>query len=154
MPTVEFVMEESPVEEHQSNGTIEVTVREIQISVPTLLVFRSTVAEYVLRSCLCSCVIDKLFAVHSCNVAHDVFRLFGALQLTRNRSDKSSIIVMIASLDETRIVETLRELFLHARVLSRTESPGLARCLGGALPELGHSARFEKVFVRSDWLEW
>ena len=28
MPTVEFVMEESPVEEHQSNGTIEVTVRE------------------------------------------------------------------------------------------------------------------------------
>ena len=26
MPTVEFVMEESPVEEHQSNGTIEVTV--------------------------------------------------------------------------------------------------------------------------------
>ena len=30
MPTVEFVMEESPVEEHQSNGTIEVTVRETQ----------------------------------------------------------------------------------------------------------------------------
>ena len=30
MPTVEFVMEESPVEEHQSNGTIEVTVRDIQ----------------------------------------------------------------------------------------------------------------------------
>ena len=31
MPTVEFVMEEeSPIEEHQSNGTIEVTVREIQ----------------------------------------------------------------------------------------------------------------------------
>ena len=30
MPTVEFVMEESPVEEHQLNGTIEVTVREIQ----------------------------------------------------------------------------------------------------------------------------
>ena len=30
MPTVEFVMEESLVEEHQSNGTIEVTVREIQ----------------------------------------------------------------------------------------------------------------------------
>ena len=30
MPTVEFVMEESSVEEHQSNGTIEVTVREIQ----------------------------------------------------------------------------------------------------------------------------
>ena len=30
MPTVEFVMEESPVEEHQSNGTIDVTVREIQ----------------------------------------------------------------------------------------------------------------------------
>ena len=30
MPTIEFVMEESPVEEHQSNGTIEVTVREIQ----------------------------------------------------------------------------------------------------------------------------
>ena len=30
MPTVEFVMEESPVEEHQSNGTIEVTVREVQ----------------------------------------------------------------------------------------------------------------------------
>ena len=30
MPTVEFVMEESPVEEHQSIGTIEVTVREIQ----------------------------------------------------------------------------------------------------------------------------
>ena len=30
MPTVEFVTEESPVEEHQSNGTIEVTVREIQ----------------------------------------------------------------------------------------------------------------------------
>ena len=30
MPTVKFVMEESPVEEHQSNGTIEVTVREIQ----------------------------------------------------------------------------------------------------------------------------
>ena len=29
MLTVEFVMEESPVEEHQSNGTIEVTVREI-----------------------------------------------------------------------------------------------------------------------------
>ena len=28
MPTVEFVMEESPVDEHQSNGTIEVTVRE------------------------------------------------------------------------------------------------------------------------------
>ena len=30
MPTVEFVMEESPVEEHQSNGAIEVTVREIK----------------------------------------------------------------------------------------------------------------------------
>ena len=30
MPTVEFVMEECTVEEHQSNGTIEVTVREIQ----------------------------------------------------------------------------------------------------------------------------
>ena len=30
MPTVEFVMEESLVEEHQSNDTIEVTVREIQ----------------------------------------------------------------------------------------------------------------------------
>ena len=30
MPPVEFAMEESPVEEHQSNGTIEVTVREIQ----------------------------------------------------------------------------------------------------------------------------
>ena len=30
MPTVEFVMEESPVEELKSNGTIEVTVREIQ----------------------------------------------------------------------------------------------------------------------------
>ena len=30
MPTVEFVMEESPVEEHQSNGTVEVTVLEIQ----------------------------------------------------------------------------------------------------------------------------
>ena len=30
MHTVEFVMEESPVEEHQSNDTIEVTVREIQ----------------------------------------------------------------------------------------------------------------------------
>ena len=30
VPTVEFVMEESSVEEHQSNGTIEVTVREIQ----------------------------------------------------------------------------------------------------------------------------
>ena len=30
MSTVEFVMEESLVEEHQSNGTIEVTVREIQ----------------------------------------------------------------------------------------------------------------------------
>ena len=30
MPTVEFVMEESPVEGHQSNGTIEVTVREIK----------------------------------------------------------------------------------------------------------------------------
>ena len=30
MPTVEFVMEESPVEEQQSNGTIEVTVRETQ----------------------------------------------------------------------------------------------------------------------------
>ena len=30
MPTVEFVMEESPVEEHQSNGTIEVAIREIQ----------------------------------------------------------------------------------------------------------------------------
>ena len=30
IPTVEFVMEESPVEAHQSNGTIEVTVREIQ----------------------------------------------------------------------------------------------------------------------------
>ena len=30
MPTVEFAMEESLVEEHQSNGTIEVTVREIQ----------------------------------------------------------------------------------------------------------------------------
>ena len=29
-PTVEFVMEESPVEEHQSNGTIEVIVRERQ----------------------------------------------------------------------------------------------------------------------------
>ena len=27
MPTVDFVMEESPVEEHQSNGTIEVAVR-------------------------------------------------------------------------------------------------------------------------------
>ena len=30
MPTVEFVMEENLVEEHQLNGTIEVTVREIQ----------------------------------------------------------------------------------------------------------------------------
>ena len=30
MPTVEFVMEESLVEEHQSNCTVEVTVREIQ----------------------------------------------------------------------------------------------------------------------------
>ena len=30
MPIVGFVMEESPVEEHQSNGTIEVTVREMQ----------------------------------------------------------------------------------------------------------------------------
>ena len=30
MPTVEVVREESPVEEHQSNGTIEVTVRDIQ----------------------------------------------------------------------------------------------------------------------------
>ena len=30
MPTVEFVLEESPAEEHQSNGTIEVTVSEIQ----------------------------------------------------------------------------------------------------------------------------
>ena len=30
MPTVEFVMEESPVEEHQSNGTTEVTAREMQ----------------------------------------------------------------------------------------------------------------------------
>ena len=30
MPAVEFVMEESPVEEHQSNDTEEVTVREIQ----------------------------------------------------------------------------------------------------------------------------
>ena len=30
MPTVEFVMELSLVEEHQSNGTIEVTVRETQ----------------------------------------------------------------------------------------------------------------------------
>ena len=30
MPTVELAMEESPVEEHQSNGTIGVTVREIQ----------------------------------------------------------------------------------------------------------------------------
>ena len=30
MPTVGVVMEESFVEEHQSNGTIEVTVREIQ----------------------------------------------------------------------------------------------------------------------------
>ena len=30
MSTVEFVMEQSLVEEHQSNGTIEVTVREIQ----------------------------------------------------------------------------------------------------------------------------
>ena len=30
MPTVEVVMGESLVEEHQSNGTIEVTVREIQ----------------------------------------------------------------------------------------------------------------------------
>ena len=30
MPTVGFVMEECPVEEHQPNGTIEVTVREIQ----------------------------------------------------------------------------------------------------------------------------
>ena len=30
MPTVQFVMEESLVEEHESNGTIEVTVREIQ----------------------------------------------------------------------------------------------------------------------------
>ena len=29
MPTVECVLEESRVEEHQSNGTIEVTVREI-----------------------------------------------------------------------------------------------------------------------------
>ena len=52
------------------------------------------------------------------------FVIFGALQLTRNRSDEfvrnvSSIIGMIASLDETRIVETLRELFLRARVPSR-----------------------------------
>ena len=31
MPTVEFVMEESFVEEYQSNGTIEVTVREIRM---------------------------------------------------------------------------------------------------------------------------
>ena len=30
MPTVEFVMEESPVEEPLPNGTIEVTVRQIQ----------------------------------------------------------------------------------------------------------------------------
>ena len=30
MPTVEFAMEESPEEDHQSNGTIEVVVREIQ----------------------------------------------------------------------------------------------------------------------------
>ena len=30
MPTVEFVMDESLVEEHQSNGTIEVTVRQIK----------------------------------------------------------------------------------------------------------------------------
>ena len=30
MPTVEFVMEESPVEERQSNGTVGVTVRETQ----------------------------------------------------------------------------------------------------------------------------
>ena len=30
MPTVEFVMEESLVEEHQSNGSTEVTVRETQ----------------------------------------------------------------------------------------------------------------------------
>ena len=30
MPTVEFVMEERRVEVHQSNDTIEVTVREIQ----------------------------------------------------------------------------------------------------------------------------
>ena len=30
MPTVEFVMEERRVEVHQSNGTTEVTVREIQ----------------------------------------------------------------------------------------------------------------------------
>ena len=36
MPTIEFVMEESPVEEHQSNGTIEVTVREMQNRHPIL----------------------------------------------------------------------------------------------------------------------
>ena len=42
MPTVEFVMEESPVEEHQSNGTIEVTVREIQKQVR---VMNSTLEE-------------------------------------------------------------------------------------------------------------
>ena len=30
MPTVEFVREESSIEEHQSNDTVEVTVREIQ----------------------------------------------------------------------------------------------------------------------------
>ena len=89
-----------------------------------------------------------------------------AFPLTRNRSDEfvrnvSSIIVMIASLDETRVVETLRELFLRARVPSRVYADVVQQivkdwpeCLGGALLELGHSARFVKVFQRSDWLEW
>ena len=36
LPTVEFVIEESAVEEHQSNGTIEVTVREIQKQVQVM----------------------------------------------------------------------------------------------------------------------
>ena len=44
MPTVEFVMEESPVEEHQSNGTIEVTVREIQKQVR---VMKSALEEHM-----------------------------------------------------------------------------------------------------------
>ena len=36
MPTVEVVMEQSPVEEYQSKGTIEVTVPEIQKNVKVM----------------------------------------------------------------------------------------------------------------------
>ena len=44
MPTVEFRMEESPVEEHQSNGIIDVTVREIQKTSKS-----ASIARYISR---------------------------------------------------------------------------------------------------------